>query len=26
MRPIAEKSDKGSRARASMRRWKCSGF
>lgn len=26
MRPIAEKSEKGSRARASMRRWKCSGF
>ena len=24
MRPIAEKSPKGSRARASMRRWKCS--
>lgn len=26
MRPIAEKSEKGSRARASMRRWNCSGF
>ena len=26
MRPIAEKSEKGSRARASMRRWKCPGF
>jgi len=26
MRPIAEKSEKGSRARASMKRWKCSGF
>ena len=26
MGPIAEKSEKGSRARASMRRWKCSGF
>ena len=26
MRPVAEKSEKGSRARASMRRWKCSGF
>lgn len=25
MRPIAEKSEKGSRARASMRRWKCGG-
>ena len=24
MKPIAEKSEKGSRARASMRRWKCS--
>ena len=23
MKPIAEKSEKGSRARASMRRWKC---
>ena len=23
MRPIAEKSEKGSRARASMRRWNC---
>ena len=26
MRPIAEKSEPGSRARASMKRWKCSGF
>jgi hypothetical protein len=26
MRPVAEKSEKGSRARASMRRWNCSGF
>ena len=26
MRPIAEKSEKGSRARASMKRWNCSGF
>jgi hypothetical protein len=26
MRPIAEKSERGSRARASMRRWNCSGF
>ena len=26
MGPIAEKSEKGSRARASMRRWKCPGF
>jgi hypothetical protein len=26
MAPIAEKSEKGSRARASMRRWKCSGY
>ena len=26
MGPIAEKSEKGSRARASMRRWKCSGY
>lgn len=26
MRPIAEKSETGSRARASMKRWKCSGF
>jgi len=24
MKPIAEKSEKGSRARASMRRWNCS--
>jgi hypothetical protein len=26
MAPIAEKSEKGSRARASMRNWKCSGY
>lgn len=26
MAPIAEKSERGSRARASMRRWKCSGY
>jgi hypothetical protein len=26
MRPVAEKSEKGSRARASMKRWNCSGF
>ena len=26
MRPIAEKSEKGSRARASMRRWNCPGW
>ena len=26
MKPIAEKSEKGSRARASMKRWKCPGF
>ena len=26
MKPIAEKSEKGSRARASMRRWNCSGY
>jgi hypothetical protein len=26
MKPIAEKSEKGSRAKASMRNWKCSGF
>jgi hypothetical protein len=26
MRPIAEKSEPRSRARASMKRWKCSGF
>ena len=26
MRPVAEKSEKGSRARSSMRRWNCSGF
>lgn len=26
MGPIAEKSEKGSRARASMKRWKCPGF
>jgi hypothetical protein len=26
MKLIAEKSEKGSRARASMRNWKCSGF
>jgi hypothetical protein len=26
MAPIAEKSEKGSRAKASMRRWKCSGY
>ena len=26
MRPIAEKSEPGSRARASMKRWKCSGW
>ena len=26
MTPIAEKSERGSRARASMRRWKCSGY
>lgn len=26
MNPIAEKSEKGSRARASMRSWKCPGY
>lgn len=26
MAPIAEKSEKGSRAKAAMRRWKCSGY
>jgi hypothetical protein len=26
MAPIAKKSEKGSRARASMRRWNCSGY
>ena len=26
MAPIAEKSEKGSRARASMRSWKCPGY
>jgi hypothetical protein len=26
MGPVAEKSDKGSRARASMRRWNCPGW
>ena len=26
MEPIAEKSEKGSRARASMKRWNCSGW
>lgn len=26
MEPIAKSSEKGSRARASMRRWKCSGY
>jgi len=26
MGPVAEKSEKGSRARASMKRWNCSGF
>lgn len=26
MKPIAEKSEKGSRARASMRRWNCPGW
>ena len=26
MEPVAEKSDKGSRARASMRRWNCPGW
>ena len=26
MRPIAEKSEKGSRARASMKRWNCPGW
>ena len=26
MGPVAEKSEKGSRARASMKRWKCPGF
>jgi len=26
MKPIAEKSEEGSRARASMRNWKCSGY
>lgn len=26
MAPIAEKSERGSRARASMRRWNCSGY
>lgn len=26
MAPIAKQSEKGSRARASMRRWKCSGY
>ena len=26
MGPIAEKSEKGSRARASMRSWKCPGY
>jgi hypothetical protein len=26
MAPVAEKSEKGSRARASMKRWNCSGW
>ena len=26
MEPIAKASERGSRARASMRRWKCSGY
>lgn len=26
MKPVAEKSEKGSRARASMKRWNCPGF
>ena len=26
MEPVAEKSDKGSRARASMQRWNCPGW
>ena len=26
MKPVAEKSEKGSRARASMKRWNCSGW
>jgi len=26
MAPIAKKSERGSRARASMRRWNCSGY